>query len=102
MAHVDFECLSLYVDVRFTPHREGKRLPTSRVCMCAYSDWPLPYRPVQLGWTCQECKTPTDVALGVIEAGKPSHHFKVHAPGDGLTLSSSDIDFLLLLLIGHV
>ena len=45
--------------------------------------WPLPHRPVQLGWTCQECETPTDIALGVIEAHKPSHHFKVHAPGDG-------------------
>ena len=46
--------------------------------------WPLPHRPVQLGWTCQECETPTDVALGVIEARQPSHHFKVHAPVDGL------------------
>ena len=46
--------------------------------------WPLPHRPVQLGWTCQECETPTDIALGVTEARKPSHHFKVHAPGDGL------------------
>ena len=46
--------------------------------------WPLPHRPVQLDWTCQECETPTDTALGVIEARKPSHHFKVHAPGDGV------------------
>ena len=38
--------------------------------------------PVQLGWTCQECETPTDIALGVTEARKPSLHFKVHAPGD--------------------
>ena len=30
--------------------------------------WPLPHRPVQLGWTCQECETPTDIALGVIKA----------------------------------
>ena len=45
--------------------------------------WLLPHRPVQLGWTCQECETPTDIALGVTEACKPSHHFKVHAPGDG-------------------
>ena len=45
--------------------------------------WPLPHRPVQLGWTCQECETPTNTALGVIEAHKPSHHFKVHAPSDG-------------------
>ena len=30
-------CLSLYVDARFTPRPEGKHLPTSRVCMCAYS-----------------------------------------------------------------
>ena len=44
--------------------------------------WPLPHRPVQLGWTCQES---TDIALGVIEARKPSHRFKVHAPGDGCT-----------------
>ena len=27
--------------------------------------WLLPHRAVQLGWTCQECKTPTDIALGV-------------------------------------
>ena len=46
--------------------------------------WPIPHRPVQLGWTCQECKTPTDIALWVTEAGKPSNHFKVHAPGDGV------------------
>ena len=26
--------------------------------------WPLPHRPVQLGWTCQESETPTDIALG--------------------------------------
>ena len=45
--------------------------------------WPLPHRPVQLGWTCQECETPTDIALGVIEARKPSHHFRVHVSGDG-------------------
>ena len=45
--------------------------------------WPLPHRPVQLGWTCQECEIPSDIALGVIEAGKPSYHFKVHASGDG-------------------
>ena len=44
---------------------------------------PLPRRAVQLGWTCQECETPTDIALGISEARKPSHHFKVHAPGDG-------------------
>ena len=43
--------------------------------------WPLPHRPVQLGWTCQECETPTDIALGVTEARKPSHHFTVHAQG---------------------
>ena len=45
--------------------------------------WPLPHRPVQLGWTCQKCETPTGIALGVIEARRPSHHFKVDAPGDG-------------------
>ena len=45
--------------------------------------WPLPHRPVQLGWTYQECETSTDIALGVIEARKPSFHFKEHAPGDG-------------------
>ena len=32
--------------------------------------WPLPHRPVQLGWTCQECETSTDTALGVTA----SHH----------------------------
>ena len=37
--------------------------------------WPL-------GWTCQECETPTEIALGVIEARKPSHHFKVRATSD--------------------
>ena len=46
--------------------------------------WPLPNKLVQLGWTCQECETPTDIALGVIKARKPSQHFKVRAPGDGL------------------
>ena len=45
--------------------------------------WPLSQRHVQLGWTCQECETPAGIALGVIEARKPSHHFMVHAPGDG-------------------
>ena len=45
--------------------------------------WPLPHRPVQLGWTCQECETATDIDVGVTEARKPSHHFKVHAAGDG-------------------
>ena len=35
--------------------------------------WPVPHRPVQLGWTWQECETPTDIALGVIEVRKPSH-----------------------------
>ena len=77
-------CLSYCVDAQFTPRPEGKHLPTSRVCMCASSSRPLPHRPFQLGWTCQECETPTDIALGVIEARKPSHHLKVHAPGDGL------------------
>ena len=47
--------------------------------MCAY----LVHRPVQLGLTYQECETPTDIAPGATEARKPSHHFKVHAPGDG-------------------
>ena len=58
--------------------------------------WPLPHRPVQLGWTCQECETHTDIALGVIEALKPSHHFKVHAPSDGsldvLLATAQDVD----------
>ena len=31
--------------------------------------------------------TPTDIALRVTEARKPSHHFKVHAPGDGGSVS---------------
>ena len=45
--------------------------------------WPLPHRPVQLGWT-WEYKTATDTALGVTEAGdEPSHHLEVHAPDDG-------------------
>ena len=48
--------------------------------------WPLPHRPDHLGWTCQE--TPTDIALRLIEARKPSHHFKVHAPSDGLSYQS--------------
>ena len=55
--------------------------------------WPLPHRPVQLGWTCQECETPTDVALGVIEARKSSHHFTVHAPADGLTTPFSHYSY---------
>ena len=45
--------------------------------------WPLPHRPVQLG--CQECRSPTDIALGVTKPHKPSHHFKLHAPSDGST-----------------
>ena len=30
-------CLSLCVDAWYSPHPEGKHLPTSRACMCAYS-----------------------------------------------------------------
>ena len=44
---------------------------------------PLPHIPVQLGWICQECEIPTDIALWVTEARKPSHLFKVHSPGEG-------------------
>ena len=40
--------------------------------------WPLPNRPVLLGWMCQEYKTPINIALGVTEAWKPSHHFEVY------------------------
>ena len=46
--------------------------------------WPLPHRPVQPGWTCQEYKTPTDVAVGVTEACKLSLHFMVCAAANGL------------------
>ena len=70
--------------------------------------WPLPHRPVQLGWTCQVCDIPTDVALGVIEARKPSHQFKVHALGDGIkaviavpNVGESDIKRTVALFAGN-
>ena len=48
--------------------------------------WPLPHRPVHLGRTWQEYKTPTDIALGISGAHKPSH-FKVNASGVSFTQS---------------
>ena len=65
------------------PRRQASSKLWGSACMHTLV-WPLPHRPVQLGWTCQECGTLTDIALGVIEARKPSHHSKVHAPSDGL------------------
>ena len=87
---------TLYIPprARFTSRPEGKHLPTLRACVCAYSSlasnpqtcsaWLECETPtdITLGVT-EECENPTDIALGVTEARKPSHHFKVYAPGNG-------------------
>ena len=51
--------------------------------MCAYSGL-YPTDLFSLVGPARSARLPAaDIALGVIEARKPSHHFKGHAPGDG-------------------
>ena len=58
------------------PCPQPPNLEDQGITLCPVSTFP----PVRHGWSYQECKTPADIALGVIETRKLPHHDRVVTP----------------------